>query len=476
MLHLQGDLEVVARRGLVVRGGGQLGVEPAGQVVRVHVVDARSGSIEGRRVVEGEGHHLLAVLLHRLDDVARARQAAEDRGGDGERALDVLRGPRHERLLGGRLVGRVRREGRTVRRHVVAEALGTRDGPPLLVDGRKLVQAHLVHVRGRDVQRRPLADGEAVHLLAVLGAAQARQLTGDRQGLVAEHREVALVRRPDHVPHHGGDPLAVRLGRDLGHRHEHALLERRGELRLHEADGLLHHDPRRRVTCGQRLAGDLDVLRHVRRIRVEAGEPGLEPLRGAGRLEDGELAQRGLRALHVVDGAEVVVAERLALRREVCDGVDDVAGDPVLEAHLGLRDGVALRSGGLQHIQYGGTAGGADVVEAGVELRVAGGVDGHRRGLEREDAVPQGVGDGVDARGSGGHLGTPIRAAGAAGGTSIGASVPPFGRTARGAPLSRRAPAGPRSARCPGPGPASPPCPRAQPRRAPPRLAGGWPS
>ena len=54
------------------------------------------------------------------------------------------------------------------------------------------------------------------------------------------------------------------------------------------------------------LAHDLDVGVHVRRVGAKALQPGLQPLRGVGRLELGELGQHRLRPVDLVDLAEPV--------------------------------------------------------------------------------------------------------------------------------------------------------------------------
>src|SRR6185295_6939757 len=82
VLHLEGDLEVVAGSGLVEGRRGQLGVLAAGQVVTVRVVDPRPRAVGRRRVVVGERRVLLLVLLDRAYVAGRLGQNAEEAWSD----------------------------------------------------------------------------------------------------------------------------------------------------------------------------------------------------------------------------------------------------------------------------------------------------------------------------------------------------------------------------------------------------------
>ena len=116
VLHLEADLEVVARDGLVERRRGELRVGPARQVVGVDVVDAGARAVDRRREVVRERRVLLLERLDRADLAGGAREAAEHARRDLGGPADVLRGAGDERLRRRRLVGEVGRRACAGRR------------------------------------------------------------------------------------------------------------------------------------------------------------------------------------------------------------------------------------------------------------------------------------------------------------------------------------------------------------------------
>ena len=115
-LHLDGELEVVARRRLVEGDGRDLVQRPLLRLVGVDVVLALRASRRSRLHVERRRRLALAVLLDRLDLAVGRWQPAEvvRRGGEGARRL--LLGQLHDRLARIGVVGRDRRPAPRFRR------------------------------------------------------------------------------------------------------------------------------------------------------------------------------------------------------------------------------------------------------------------------------------------------------------------------------------------------------------------------
>jgi Mg2+-importing ATPase len=401
VLHLEGDLEVVARDGLVVRRRGQLGVGPAGQVVGVDVVDAGPGAVHRGRVVVGEGDVLLLVALHRPDHAARDRQPPEDARRDLHGAADVLGGPGDQLLAGRGAVRGIRVERTPERAHVVAVPLGPGDRPPLLVDHRELVEAHAMDVGRLHVQRGPGADGVAIQREAVGRGDEPRLLAGRREVLAGQRLEEPAVGRVDDVAQDLAHQLAVRLGGDPCAHGDRRRLDGDRQETVELVDGPLGDDPRRGPARRPPFVEHPDRRVDGRAVRPQPRQEGIEPRRRVGGLELGDLRDLELDALHVVHGTELVEAPVVTLDGDVGHDPEHVRRDPLLDreairGHLGDLASDALREG--PHRRAALRSG---VLEESVVPLVA--VDRGGGRLEREEVLPEADGDLVDAGGGFGH-------------------------------------------------------------------------
>ena len=118
----------------------------------------------------------------------------------------------------------------------------------------------------------------------------------------------AGIGRVDLVADDLADPFAVGVGRALDARGDDRLVDRDGQHPLELGDRPLGHDRRRRQPAAERLAQDVGVGGHERRVGVEPGDERLEPLGRVDGLELGQLGQELLRPVHLVDDPELVQA------------------------------------------------------------------------------------------------------------------------------------------------------------------------
>ena len=427
VLHLQGDLEMVARNGLVIRGRGELVVLATGQVVAVRVVDPLARAIRSGRIVIGEGRVLLLVLLDQSDLATGPRQDAEVARRHGHRPLDILSGPCDQSVLGLRRVRDVSLERGSVGSRVVAVAGGVRHLPPLLLDGLELLQAGPMDFLRVEVKGRPAPDRRPVEPLTIGRGPEAGVLAGRGKVLTLERLEEGGVGRVDDVPDDVTDPLAVRFGRDLDHGRHDGRSDRDGQHPLDLGDGPLGDDPRGGQARREPVAEQLGVGRHERGIGVEPGDERLQARRRVCRLELRQLWEELLRATHLVDHAQLVQALVILLDVQFRDDLEHVARDAVLG-----RQSVGLDRGCLRrrtfHEGPGARPTGWRRILHAVGIAVVAVERGSRR-AEFQDRLPEALGEFVD-----GCLG---RIGQGHGGVSCGAAVARLGRGGGAAPGHR---------------------------------------
>ncbi len=250
-------------------------------------------------------------------------------------------------------------------------------------------------------ERRPPEDLGPVERVAVGRGPDAVLRAGCGEVLAAKGVQERRVGGIDLVPDDGANRLAILVPCHLHEGRHDRILDRRREHSLDLGDRALGDDPGRRQAAGQRLTQQLPVVGHVLRVRVEAGEEQLQPLRRVGRLELAELGQQRLRAAHLVDDLERVDPLVIEDDEDLADHAQDVARDPVLDIEALVRD----RGCGVAHVlgeaASVGAADRARVRQAIVEARVA--IDRRADRVERLEALPEAVGELVD----GGRLGQP---------------------------------------------------------------------
>ena len=303
-LHLERELEVVARHGLVVRRRRGRPVGPAGQVVRVHEVDPVPRAIRGRRVVVRAGGVLLQQRVDRADLAARLRGPREPGGCDVEGPLDVLRAALHERGGRRRDLGRVGVQRGAVGGRVIAEAGGPGDDPARGLDRLELLEPDPVELLRGDVEARVGPNAGRVALGAARRGAQAGDVAGGRQ-VGAHGLEIAGVGRPD-VPLHGlEDPRPVLLPGDRREGHDRRRLGRAGQEALQLVNRPFGDHAGRGQAGRSSLVHEADHgLRHGR-VCGQAGEQPLQALRRVRLLELDELGQERLVAL-LLDGPDEI--------------------------------------------------------------------------------------------------------------------------------------------------------------------------
>ena len=199
VLHLEGDLEVMSGRALVVGRRGELRERARPEVVGVDVVDAGARAVGARRVVVGERRVRLLELLDGANLERRAREAAEVPRRGRHRPLDVLVRPVHEVLAAVGDIRRVGAEVRPVRDGVVAEALGAGDRSALALDLLELLDADAMQVLGVEIERGPGPDLGPVQLLAI-GRRPQPGLLATRGAVLAPEAPRGRPRRPGSRP------------------------------------------------------------------------------------------------------------------------------------------------------------------------------------------------------------------------------------------------------------------------------------
>ena len=230
-----------------------------------------------------------------------------------------------------------------------------------------------------------------------MGADQRPGSVAGRREIVAPERvEERAVRRVDEVAHDVADPLPIGLGGDLDHRRDDGRLDRDREHALDLGDGPLGDDARRGQARAQPVPQDLGVGGHERGIGVQPGDERLEPFRGIGRLELGQLGQQLLRAAHLVDDAQLVEGLVVLLDVELGDDLEHVPGDPVLGREPVGLDGTRLGGGPFHEGTCPSPAGGTRILESVAVALVA--VERRRRRGELQDGLPETVGKIVDGR------------------------------------------------------------------------------
>ncbi len=146
---------------------------PAGEVVRVEVVDAGARAVLGGGVVEGGRHVGLAEGLDRAHLAVLAGEPTEPRGRGLPAPQHLILDDLHEGLGRRRRVVAARhvRGDRLVRR---GEAQLGRDLEPLRLDRLEARDAQLVDVARVERERRPSQDLGLVHRVAVRAARTGR--------------------------------------------------------------------------------------------------------------------------------------------------------------------------------------------------------------------------------------------------------------------------------------------------------------
>ena len=321
-LHLDRELEVVARDGLVVNEGPHVRdvVGGAGQRCPEH---ARLGAVRRRgRVVGGGGGlgqrglaaHLDGRFRHDVEQQPGARLRVAQVGGVAVQQLD---------LRGGVL-------GLAVGVHLAIALLDAafdvaqlaQQAVHLGFDAGDLLQADRVDLGRRELGGGVGAQPRGVEPVAIGQAPDAGVVGGPRQ-LRAQQREAAAPRRHDGARDDGLGPRAGALAGGVVHvgQGRHALRQRRHQrvvrrLRRDElldlADGGRGDEARHQHALGLRGAGADDALVHQRGQAVHALQVAAHVGRVAHRVflhEEGDRAD--MHAGHVLE--DVGVVEELAL-------------------------------------------------------------------------------------------------------------------------------------------------------------------
>ena len=159
-----------------------------------------------------------------------------------------------------------------------------------------------------------------------------------------EHLEVALLGGAHDVPDRRDHLLAGGVIGDAGGAHHHRVLDRCAQHAVHLLDGALGDDPAGRPARRHALAGDVGERVHERAVGMQAGEQGVELARASRPAGSrATWASTCLGPVHVVHGAELVDAQLLLPPSQVGDDPEHVAGDPVLDAEVRLRERAAPR-------------------------------------------------------------------------------------------------------------------------------------
>jgi len=106
-LHLQRDLEVVARDRFVIRGWCECVQEARRQVVAVHVVRPWARTVSRRAEVVRRGCILLLELLNRLDVTSSLRESAKDLPRRRIPTINVFLDAHDQRLFADRHILRI---------------------------------------------------------------------------------------------------------------------------------------------------------------------------------------------------------------------------------------------------------------------------------------------------------------------------------------------------------------------------------
>ena len=301
-LALDGDLEVVARDGLVVRRRRHLVERSRLGLVRVDEVDARSRAIGRGREVEGGRRLRRRVRLDRADLAGCLGQPAEPARRHGRSMLDLATRQLDEVVGLGHEVRRIRIQGAAQRGDVVV-AQRSRDGQAVAIDGFQLREPVLVELEGRQRQRRRGQDGRRVDGLPVRQRPDAIARARPRGG-ASDRFEEARDRRLDMSPDRRGQGLALRVAEARSEPDDQRrLVGRSGDHPLELLDGALEDDRRCGPTSGQALFDVADVGVDVGRVGGEARQEVLEGLVRVDGQQARQVARQALRPVEVVDRA-----------------------------------------------------------------------------------------------------------------------------------------------------------------------------
>ena len=248
---------------------------------------------------------------------------------------------------------------------------------------------------GVELERGPRADRGPVQRLAVGRRPQAGLLAGQRQVFVAQDLEEGGVRRVGHIPDRVTDALPIGVRGNLDHRRHDGALDRHLEHAFDLGDRALGDDPRSRQPRRHAVAQDPGVRGHVVAVGMDPGEEGIEPGRGVGGLERGELRQCLLRTAHLVHDAQLVDVLVVLLDPELGHHAKHVAGDPLLGRQVSGRDCVNLGQRLLHEPARRRAALRAGIVQAVGVAFVA--VHGRGDRIELEDRFPEAIRQRVDA-------------------------------------------------------------------------------
>ncbi len=415
-LALQGDLQVMARRGLVIGQGRQGELRPVPAVAQVDVVGPRARAIQRRPLIVAARRARLDRHRHAAHLDVGLGQAAEDGGQFRFKRRDLFVQPLQQLFLArvgvGEQLGRVLVQGlNPFADRALGHALRLQDGVDLGGDLGHLFDAHGVDFLGREGCRRVRLQPGGVEGLAVRQAPHARVVHGLRPNRL-QRLDLAGQGRFDLLVHQGGGARVIarqvqRPGladQRLDHGHVGGGRVAQGaDLRQHPVDDEVRRDH-----------AQTGVFLDLVRLAVQHAGEGLQPRQegvGAGRVLDAvlvvhEVGRReiGARQLghdirrRAARPRAIVEARRLS-RRLAPEGGDGVVQRPGLGQALlvkrlqlvpafdrlfailadGVRAGLAelgrqARAGVLVQTQVGGALG--RLVDVGLEPAVQQGVQG----------------------------------------------------------------------------------------------------
>ena len=302
-----GELQVVARDGLVERDRRGLGPPPPGGVVQVDVVLARAAAVGRRRRVVGGRRVGGQVVGHRGEHAGRLGQDAEPVAHGGGGGVEAGGGVGDDLVaVAVAQVGVVEQPPEDGRQVVGAELppadlgelCGQRPGDLLHADGVQLV--------GGERQAGVHLDQRPVHLGAVVEVDEAGAVvgSGDGQQLVAQHVAVVGEGGADDVAHDvgelcppGREPVPALGARQRG---ERVRVERRLEVALDLVDRALDVDAGGRAAGGEALAEPGGGLGQHRGVGPGAFDGHRRVLGFGGAELPGGDEQVGVDALHLV--------------------------------------------------------------------------------------------------------------------------------------------------------------------------------
>ena len=258
----------------------------------------------------------------------------------------------------------------------------------------ELLEADPVDRLGVELERGPRADRGPVQRLAVGRRPEAGLLAGQRQVFVAQDLEERSIGRVGHVADRITDALPVGVRGDLDHRRHDGALDRDLEHALDLGDRPLGDDPRGGQPRCHAVAQDPRDRVHVVAVGMDPGDERVQPRRGVGGLERGQLRQRLLRTAHLVHDAQLVDLLVVLLDPELGHHAEHVAGDPLLGRQVVGGDGLDLCQRLLHEPARRRAPLGAGVVEAVVVAVVA--IHGRGDRVELEDRFPEALGQRVD--------------------------------------------------------------------------------